>query len=104
MSARPRSTGPILIVKTGEPVPSVRDRRGHFAELIREAIGPAWDGDYEVADVVAEAPPVAREVAAIVITGSAANVPDRDPWMLRTEAWLREVVGRGTPTFGICFG
>jgi GMP synthase (glutamine-hydrolysing) len=24
--------------------------------------------------------------------------------MVRTEAWLREVVASGTPTFGICFG
>jgi GMP synthase (glutamine-hydrolysing) len=39
-----------------------------------------------------------------VITGSAANVPDRAPWMLRVEAWLREVVASGTPIFGICFG
>jgi GMP synthase (glutamine-hydrolysing) len=94
----------MLIVKTGEPVPAVRERRGEFADLIREAIGPEWEGGYEVVDVVAREPPPAHEAAAVVITGSAANVPDRAPWMLRAEAWLREVVGRGTPTFGICFG
>jgi GMP synthase (glutamine-hydrolysing) len=105
-----RSTGAdgrpkhILIVKTGDPVPRVLERRGPFADLIREAIGPAWDGGYEVADVVRDEPPPAGEAAAIVITGSAANVPDRAPWMLRTEAWLRGVVEQGTPTFGICFG
>jgi GMP synthase (glutamine-hydrolysing) len=94
----------IVIVKTGEPVPSVRERRGQFADLIQEAIGEAWSGGYQVVDVVDEAPPPAVGVAAFVITGSAANVPDRAPWMLRAEAWLRDVVATGTPTFGICFG
>jgi GMP synthase (glutamine-hydrolysing) len=96
----------IVIVKTGEPVPSILARRGHFADLIREAIGEEWGGDYRVIDVVADPPsPSAIDPhAAYVITGSAANVPDRLPWMLDTEAWLREVVASGAPTFGICFG
>src|SRR6185312_366118 len=94
----------ILIVKTGEPVATVRERRGQFADLIREAIGPAWSGGYEVVDIVTEVPPDPGEVAAVVITGSPASVPDREPWMKRAEAWLRAVVAAGTPTFGICFG
>lgn len=102
--ARRRPEAPIVILKTGEPVPPVRQRRGEFADLIRQAIGHDWDGGYEVVDVAAGPPPPAGEAAAFVITGSAANVPDRVPWMLRTEAWLREVVALGTPTFGICFG
>jgi GMP synthase (glutamine-hydrolysing) len=97
-------TKKIVIVKTGEPVPSVRARRGEFADLIRDAIAPHWDGVYEVVDVVNEPPPRADGAAAYVITGSSANVPDRLPWMLRAEAWLRDVVAQGTPTFGICFG
>jgi GMP synthase (glutamine-hydrolysing) len=55
-------------------------------------------------DVVSGDPPPPDAAAAFVITGSAANVPDRLPWMQRTEAWLRGVVEHGTPTFGICFG
>jgi len=94
----------IVIVKTGEPVPSVAERRGQFADLIQEAIGDAWAGGYEVVDVRTEEPPGPDGAAAFVITGSSANVPHREPWMLKTEAWLRAVVGHGTPTFGICFG
>ena len=107
MSARARSgkkSKSIVIVKTGEPVPPVRERRGQFADLIQQAIGPHWDGGYQVVDVVAADPPPADGAAAYVITGSAANVPDRLPWMERTEAWLRGVVAHGTPVFGICFG
>jgi GMP synthase (glutamine-hydrolysing) len=95
----------IIVVKTGEPVPSVRERRGEFHDLIERAIGPIWQGGYEVVDVRPDGPPPAPDAAAaFVITGSAANVPTREPWMLRTEAWLREVAAAGTPTFGICFG
>jgi GMP synthase (glutamine-hydrolysing) len=104
MSARPKSGKSIVIVKTGEPVPTVRDRRGHFADLIQQAIGRDWEGGYEVVDVTESDPPPPDSAAAFVITGSAASVPDRSPWMQRTEAWLRGVVEHGTPTFGICFG
>ncbi|MDI3289660.1 glutamine amidotransferase [Polyangium sp. 15x6] len=94
----------IYIMKTGEPVPKVRERRGEFADLITGVIGDAWSGGYETFDARESGPPDMRDAAALVITGSAANVPDREPWMLATEGFLREVVGLGVPTFGICFG
>lgn len=100
-----KSPRTILVVQTGDPVPSVEARRGPFAQMIRDVIGPLWQGEYAVADVRTSPPPATLEgVAAVVITGSSANVPDREPWMLRTEAWLRDVVGADVPVFGICFG
>jgi len=90
---------------TGEPVPKVRERRGEFSDLIQSAIGESWDGDFSCFDArTGEKPPDHEDVAAIVITGSAANVPNREPWMLEAEAYLRDVVRNGVPTFGICFG
>ena len=94
----------ILVVKTGEPVPRIAEKRGQFADLIAGSIGPEFEGEYAVVDVRTEDAPAPQSVDAIVITGSAANVPTREAWMLRTEAWLREVVAAGTPVFGICFG
>jgi GMP synthase (glutamine-hydrolysing) len=94
----------ILVVKTGEPVPKVAEKRGQFADLIAGSIGASFTGGYAVFDARTEEPPSPRSADAIVITGSAANVPTREGWMLRTEAWLREVVAVGTPVFGICFG
>ena len=91
-------------MKTGEPVPKVRERRGEFADLITSVIGEAWSGGYEAFDAREGAMPDMRDAAALVITGSAANVPDREPWMLASEGFLREVVALGVPTFGICFG
>jgi GMP synthase (glutamine-hydrolysing) len=94
----------ILVVKTGEPVPKIAEKRGQFADLIAGSIGSMFAGEYAVVDVRTEEAPSPRGVDAIVITGSAANVPTREAWILRTEAWLREVVAEGTPVFGICFG
>lgn len=95
---------PLLILQTGDPVPSVEARRGPFARMIREVIGPLWGGGYAVTDARADVPSPPSSYAAVVITGSSANVPNREPWMLRTEAWLRDLVAAGVPTFGICFG
>ena len=92
------------MVKTGEPVPKIAEKRGQFADLIAGSIGELFAGDYAVVDARTEEPPSPRGADAVVITGSAANVPTREGWMLRTEAWLREVVAVGTPVFGICFG
>jgi GMP synthase (glutamine-hydrolysing) len=98
------SSRPIVIIQTGDPVPSVLERRGTFADLIMGVIGELWRGEYDVVDVRTAKPPNPRDAAAFVITGSSANVPNREAWMLRTEAWLRDVVEARTPTFGICFG
>ena len=105
---------PIIVVRTGDPVPTFAATRGAFADLIAQAasIEPSGaDGGangsplpFEVFDIRVEAPPDPRAAAAFIITGSAANVPSREPWMLSAEAWLRGVVRAGTPTLGICFG
>lgn len=94
----------LLIARTGEPVPSVASRRGSFDRMIMETLGDAWEGDYTFYDARTDAAPAPSSVDAIVITGSAANVPNREPWMLTMEAWLRDVVAAQTPTFGLCFG
>ncbi|AKT38314.1 glutamine amidotransferase [Chondromyces crocatus] len=94
----------LLIVTTGDPIPSVRERRGSFADMIRRAIGPVWTGEYAFADARDGTFPQPGEADAFLLTGSPANVPDRDPWIVRTEGWLRDLVGSGVPVFGICFG
>ncbi|EYF05707.1 glutamine amidotransferase [Chondromyces apiculatus] len=94
----------IIIVTTGDPIPDMIEKRGSFAAMIQQAIGHLWTGDYAGFDARLEAFPHPREADAFIITGSASNVPNRDDWIVRTEAWLREVVAAGTPTFGICFG
>ena len=40
----------------------------------------------------------------ILITGSPASVNAADSWMTRLETLIREIVDRGVPLFGACFG
>lgn len=94
----------IIILKTGDPVPAVEERRGPFAKLIEDTISDIFPGSFESVDVRTEPPPDPRGASAILITGSAAHVPQREPWVLSTESYLRDVVPSGIPIFGICFG
>jgi GMP synthase (glutamine-hydrolysing) len=94
----------IIVVKTGEPVPSVLQKRGQFQALIEATIGQQWQAGFASFDLRTEPAPAPEMAAAFIITGSAANIPDREPWMLRAEAWLREVVRVQIPVLGICFG
>jgi GMP synthase (glutamine-hydrolysing) len=95
----------IVVLKTGDPVEPVGQQRGSFARMIREAAGDAWRGEWAEHDVRTDEPfPDLAAVSAFVLTGSSANVPDRLPWMLRTEEHLRTAAARGTPMLGLCFG
>ena len=40
----------------------------------------------------------------VMITGSPASVTEDQPWMLRLQAMIRDLVNRGVPLFGACFG
>ncbi len=70
--------------------------------MIAAAVGPAWSGEYAYVDLRQASLP--QHAAALLISGSSANVHTRQPWMLRSEAALRRLVGAGTAVFGICFG
>lgn len=94
----------ILIIRTGDALEPVAARRGQFAEWIRTTVEETRSATYDVVDPRVEplGPPNGHH--AVIITGSPAHVQDREPWMLHTEQWLRDVVKMGRPTFGICFG
>jgi GMP synthase (glutamine-hydrolysing) len=96
---------PVGILVTGDPVPLARAARGSFTDMIRRALGDDFSGAVrELRAEAAEPLPDAAELSALVITGSAASVTERAPWMLRSERWLVELVGAGLPIFGLCFG
>lgn len=94
---------PLAILIAGEPVPGALAARGTFADMIRAAVGDAWTGPWREIDARGGFPAPDR-LAGLIITGSSANVPDREPWVLAVERYLARVVPRGLPTFGICFG
>ncbi len=95
----------IIIVQTGDPVAPVAEKRGGFADFIRESAGEVWFGTWMVHDVRAKEPfPALEGASAFVITGSASSVTERAPWMLYAEGYVRAIVAAKIPLLGICFG
>ncbi len=123
------TTTPILIVKLGDTLPELSTRLGDFEHWIAQGL-QAEDAPVhiEVADprpvhlgpTVPEpsgsphhpTPPtplpapdtVVQRRMGVVVTGSHAMVTDREPWSETTAAWLAELVARGVPVLGICYG
>ncbi len=51
-----------------------------------------------------DALPALGAISGIIVTGSAASVTERAPWMLETGEFLARAVRGGKPLLGICFG
>ena len=96
-------TTPFLILETGQPVASMR-RHGSFAHWIRVAAGLHRDQSVVVDAERGDSLPAREGFAGVIVTGSAAMVPDRQPWSERAAAWLRDAAHAGLPLFGICYG
>ena len=95
----------MVVLRAGDAVAAVAAQRGEFSRWIRESIGGAWPHDWSEVDLrEASAALPDPTSAAFVVTGSAASVTERAPWMLRAQAWLREATVQNAPIFGICFG
>ncbi|MEO6573250.1 MAG: glutamine amidotransferase [Polyangiaceae bacterium] len=95
----------LIVLQAGDVVAALVPTRGEYLDLIRETVGDAWGEDWGVVDVRSDAPvPDPSTVAGYIMTGSSASVTERAPWMLRTEARLREIAAANIPLFGICFG
>ena len=95
---------PVLIIRTGRAPDAIRARHGDFPHWFRLATGIAPDR-LRVVDVAAgEALPDPAQVAAALITGSAAMVTERAAWSERTAGWIRQAMDRELPMFGVCYG
>ncbi|MEZ4437907.1 MAG: glutamine amidotransferase [Polyangiaceae bacterium] len=94
----------ILVVVTGDPPDNVRERHGDYFAIMKRAIGSAWAGDFAAVDVREQAIGSLADDAALVVTGSSANVHLRDPWVIAVEEELAALVARDRPILGICFG
>src|SRR5262245_23915922 len=93
----------IVILRCGDAVKEVAEQRGDFPAWIRAAVGDAWSGSWAEHDLRTDAP-APRDARAFILTGSSSNVTEQAPWMLRAQTYLRDLVGRGRPVLGICFG
>lgn len=94
----------ILIMKTGNTIPSLRERGEDFEDWFVTGSGrPATD--FTVRSLFLGEPlPDLAETAGIVITGSPAYVTDLEPWNGIAAAYLREAFAREIPILGVCYG
>ncbi|HEX2881739.1 MAG TPA: gamma-glutamyl-gamma-aminobutyrate hydrolase family protein, partial [Polyangiaceae bacterium] len=93
---------PIAILIAGDPVPLAKERQGGFEAMIRRHAGAA---QWSELDLRTGAPlPEPSALAGAIVTGSASSVTDREPWTLRGEELLRQLVAAQVPVLGICYG
>jgi GMP synthase (glutamine-hydrolysing) len=95
----------LVILRTGDAVPSVAARRGDFFQWIETTVRAVYPGELVEVDVrLVEPTEELLDARGFFVTGSSSSVTERAPWMLWTEAFLRKVVAANKPVLGICFG
>ncbi len=96
----------LLVLRTGDAAPPVAARRGEFFSWIRREAEAVWSGawaEHDVRDMATPLPGI-HDADGFILTGSSSNVTERAEWMLRSEAFIRELHAANVPLFGICFG
>ena len=91
---------PILILKAGELPRRVLENLGPYENAFLRVVGQ------ERCVVVDARKEELSELnwAGIIITGSPASTYDSEPWIVRSEEFLRRAADRLIPLYGVCFG
>ncbi len=97
-------TKPILILKMGETLPHLYQRRNDFEDWIMAPLAKARIGFRVVAPYKENLPFDPTDFSGVIITGSHAMVTDRQDWSEKTAAWIPRVIDSGIPLLGICYG
>ena len=93
-------TKPLLILKTGALPRAVTAQCGRYEQAFFNVLGPAR---CVVVDARKESLPE-PDWAGIIVTGSPASANDPDPWVTRSEDFLKRAADQSVPIYGICFG
>lgn len=95
---------PMLIVKTGQTVPTLLRAGEDFEQWIAQGTQLPAEA-LSLVDAYADAPlPALDRISAMIITGSPAMVTDREPWSERCAVYIREALAQEVPILGICYG
>ena len=97
-------TRPLLIMKTGQTLTSLRSNGEDFEHWIIRGMGLPASATTTVAVHEDEALPPLTDIAGIVVTGSPAMLTDGAPWNTVAAAYLQEAVRLTLPVLGICYG
>lgn len=95
----------IFIIKTGDSIPSLVERRGDFEDWIIAGIEQHHPFSGSIVPVHKNALlPDTGQIGGIIITGSHAMVTEQADWMKKTIDWIMQAVTQEIPILGICFG
>ncbi|MFM1895616.1 MAG: hypothetical protein RLZZ385_690 [Pseudomonadota bacterium] len=95
---------PLLILKTGHTVDSLRSEGEDFEDWITAGCGLPQSAVVTVEVFKGAKLPAVDSISGIIITGSPAYVTDHDAWNERAADYLRDAVRRQLPVLGICYG
>lgn len=94
----------LLIVQTGSAISSAKKIYGDFPQWFIQSmnLNPALVNICKVYQGEQLPPPAS--INAIIITGSASMVTDKDDWSIKTQYWLEKTLVFKIPVMGICYG
>ncbi|MGY6586710.1 MAG: glutamine amidotransferase [Wenzhouxiangella sp.] len=95
----------LLLIKTGDTLPAIKQRFGDFEDWFLAAFGAARPA-HQLVQVHRDEPlpEPGGDIAGVLVTGSPAMVSHRLPWSERTATWLAEAHRAGLPMLGVCYG
>jgi GMP synthase (glutamine-hydrolysing) len=92
----------LAILKTGSTHAELARQHGDFEDWVTAGISIPQERIFVVdAQSTTRLP---SHPKAVIITGAHEMVTDGDPWIRIASDWLRDLVERNVPIFGICFG
>ncbi len=94
----------ILIIKTGNTIPSLLAEREDFEDWFVSGAGLNADRFITCAIDRGERLPALDEIGAAIITGSPAFVTDLAPWNQVAADYLRILHAQEKPILGVCYG
>lgn len=94
----------LFIIKLGTTFESLRTHFGDFDHWTKIALGST---DMNTSTIDAESGaslPKAEECAGVVLTGSHSMVTENQPWSVKVENWIPDILEARVPFLGICYG
>ncbi len=95
---------PVLIIKLGDTLPDLADRKGDFEDWFMEPLHAAGLTTRVIDPRAGSTLPQPVDYAGILLTGSHAMVTDQEDWSRTTAAWLPQAVDSNVPLLGVCYG
>lgn len=95
---------PVAIVQMGLPPVGVRQRVGDQVDWFSAALRVDRSDVLAVAAERGQRLPALDAFSVAVITGSWSMVTDRPEWSERVGHWALELIARGKPLLGVCYG